>query len=482
MQCGYCETENPENAVFCKKCGRQLDGMAVCCACGELTPADGEFCIHCGSNRNAPVCLMPVRFAPREQEVQAATDVHPAARPAVKPGRASVKNADAEGVSKAKGILGTVSVACAAASALIGMIFVFLIGCVQFVSAGSATVGNMDGYGLFYFFGDAYDVSVTGGGSAANSAIESGAAFGTICAVLALAGVALCFIMTAVRAVAAFRGNDGKSLFGWAAATYFAYVCGVALYMLCMVQKAEAASVTTGITAAPATIAGLVLGAIFLIASLVLREIARSERADIRTYIFRIVGGILPFIFGCVAVGMIGSCAVSVTADTSAISGSTTYGIFGFFVQLATLSVDSSRSFRSFYTENTAAIIVLFIFAIAVCVFLTVAALRYFGDIGERTNKSTRVLLVMAGLFSVGAGIMMLVSSYIYAVWLGRPYYVDAGIPAAAIVFGALICVCNIVYAIVERKVCAPFASHAIAEDRKPFDRDATDPDDDTRE
>lgn len=62
MQCNFCETENPETAVFCKKCGKRMDGMALCSACGKLTPADGEFCVNCGSNRNAPVYSMPVRF------------------------------------------------------------------------------------------------------------------------------------------------------------------------------------------------------------------------------------------------------------------------------------------------------------------------------------------------------------------------------------------------------------------------------------
>ena len=55
MQCQYCGVENLENAVFCKKCGRRLDGMAVCPSCKNLTPADGEFCINCGANRNAPL-------------------------------------------------------------------------------------------------------------------------------------------------------------------------------------------------------------------------------------------------------------------------------------------------------------------------------------------------------------------------------------------------------------------------------------------
>lgn len=53
--CPRCGTENLSEAVFCKKCGKRLDGMSVCPNCGKLTPADGEFCIFCGANRNSLV-------------------------------------------------------------------------------------------------------------------------------------------------------------------------------------------------------------------------------------------------------------------------------------------------------------------------------------------------------------------------------------------------------------------------------------------
>ena len=44
MKCYHCDTENLEGAQFCKKCGRRLDGMSLCTACGKMTPADGEYC------------------------------------------------------------------------------------------------------------------------------------------------------------------------------------------------------------------------------------------------------------------------------------------------------------------------------------------------------------------------------------------------------------------------------------------------------
>lgn len=53
MDCKFCGTENPDSAVFCKHCGKPMNGMFVCPVCGKESPADGAFCIYCGS-RLAP--------------------------------------------------------------------------------------------------------------------------------------------------------------------------------------------------------------------------------------------------------------------------------------------------------------------------------------------------------------------------------------------------------------------------------------------
>ena len=54
MQCIFCETQNPEGALFCKKCGRRLDGMSLCAACGKTAwvpfqprPEQLVYCAKC---------------------------------------------------------------------------------------------------------------------------------------------------------------------------------------------------------------------------------------------------------------------------------------------------------------------------------------------------------------------------------------------------------------------------------------------------
>ena len=64
MDCKNCGAPNPDDATFCKKCGKRTDGMEVCHACGKLTPADGDFCINCGADKNAPPASVAAQVYP----------------------------------------------------------------------------------------------------------------------------------------------------------------------------------------------------------------------------------------------------------------------------------------------------------------------------------------------------------------------------------------------------------------------------------
>ena len=50
MDCPSCETENIEDAVYCMRCGRRLDGTAECPNCKKRGPAEAAFCPYCGKN------------------------------------------------------------------------------------------------------------------------------------------------------------------------------------------------------------------------------------------------------------------------------------------------------------------------------------------------------------------------------------------------------------------------------------------------
>ena len=50
--CPYCKFKNPENSIFCVKCGRKLEknDNIKCSTCSTLNPKTAKFCIKCGKN------------------------------------------------------------------------------------------------------------------------------------------------------------------------------------------------------------------------------------------------------------------------------------------------------------------------------------------------------------------------------------------------------------------------------------------------
>lgn len=49
MNCKFCGTENYDEATFCRKCGKRLDGLIICPECGRENPDDSIFCSYCGT-------------------------------------------------------------------------------------------------------------------------------------------------------------------------------------------------------------------------------------------------------------------------------------------------------------------------------------------------------------------------------------------------------------------------------------------------
>ncbi len=53
MKCPNCQTELPDNAKFCNRCGKSLQTELICSRCQHSNPSNSSFCIQCGQPTHA---------------------------------------------------------------------------------------------------------------------------------------------------------------------------------------------------------------------------------------------------------------------------------------------------------------------------------------------------------------------------------------------------------------------------------------------
>ena len=452
MLCNYCDTPNPEGAVYCKHCGRRLDGMALCSFCGSLTPADGDFCVRCGSNRNAPVYFMKERAtasavgeprgrreeklpsAPRERgEVSARAIAQPALR------------------EKRRSIFSLISLICGALSALAAFVFTFLIGTQLGLGAGGVSTGvDLGGYDIFYFFGEAYQSNPLLG---MDNTI--GAVCGTVASVLALGGTAACFILTYIRFTKVLRKQTQKSVLPYAAATFAAYAAGTALFSLCATMGTEIVGVSTSMALNGATIAGIVICAVLLVAAVVFAALAEGIPAGVPGYIFHTMCKGCGAVFALVALAVVGSGVAFV--KISSVDGAYSYGILELFSALLGVYDLDNPDFVAAYNGCLALSVVTFVAAVAAGVFIVLSIVKNFHSWSGDCTQKGNIFGIVGGVCSIAAGVGACVCSSVYAQFLGEAYSANVLCPVFVIVFGVLACAVAIVNAALSKK----FASKA---------------------
>lgn len=460
MLCNYCDTPNPEGAMYCKHCGRRLDGMALCSFCGKLTPADGDFCVNCGANRNAPVYLMKERALSAESQRPARKGeegVYPVGRGDQKAvndaARLSERRVPAERSSKRKGIFSLVSHICGSISALMALIFVFLIGMQLSVGSGGVSAGSgIGGYDIFYFFGEAYK---SGALTDSENVIENviGPVCGTVASVLALGGTAACFVVTLVRYIKILRKRTQKSLLPCSAATFAAYIAGVALFGLCAAQSSEIVGVSTSMTLNGATVAGIVICAVLLVASAVFSALAEGVPCVVRKYVLHTVTKGCSAVFAFVALALIGSGVVFV--KLTSVDGGNTYGIYALFNALMSAGTASGEEFASTYNGCLVLSVVTILAAVAAGVFTILSLYKNYSSWSAECTKKGNIFGIVGGVCAIVSGVGACVCSSLYAKYLGETYAADLLVPIFVIGFGLLVCAAAVVNMALSKKMTA---------------------------
>lgn len=247
--CNNCHTENEADAVFCKQCGKRLDGKVVCPDCGKLTPGDGCFCQNCGADlrdretsgkNTSETELCPNHDANsdcRQTTGSSEQTAKTSADPAIKKVRCE----------KARRFTFTLSGYIAAAGALFAFVFVFLIG-LKFKVVGNERqfTGLLEELGvsaekesIWYFFYESFEdaksllASLSSYDGAYSAAVWAQTVLSAVVAGVTLLSVVAFGAITAVKVVKNLLYGREDNFFPFALATVFSFLFGsVALLRL----------------------------------------------------------------------------------------------------------------------------------------------------------------------------------------------------------------------------------------------------------
>ena len=449
MKCNNCGTENPDEALFCKNCGARLDGNVTCPHCGKLLPADSKFCMYCG-----------YRFG----DAYAQTNAPAAGAYGAGYGYVPAQAYAPKRVS-APTVLKYVSDGLAMLAALFAFIFMFLIGVRLGISGMDVSVST----GFFYFFGDAYD-ALDNLSDAMSEIMRGGVIMGTVATALILLAVSALFISTAVKYILTLFKKTKKGMNGLAAATFFSYIAGIMLFLACISGSGDVSADGIEIMLNGATIAGIVLGGLFLLAAVVTDLVAKRETALTASALKGSVTGLVAVALMIVLLCLpaFGVVSFRITSDGTTLS--TDLGITNLFSFIAVME-DNMNGYNEMRIGESIITVMFFILFVGLSA-ASVTALSGLSVNTEGKGKSLSFgMMIMSSIFAVLVGIMQLLGNSQMVAFFDKNIYdldvIIAGnsaVPIVMIVFGVLLLATAIVFAKLAVPEKAPQPVVAVAE------------------
>ena len=449
MKCNNCGTENPDEALFCKNCGARLDGNVTCPHCGKLLPADSKFCMYCG-----------YRFG----DAYAQTNAPAAGAYGAGYGYVPAQAYAPKRVS-APTVLKYVSDGLAMLAALFAFIFMFLIG----VRLGISGMDVSASTGFFYFFGDAYD-ALDNLSDAMSEIMRGGMIMGTVATALILLAVSALFISTAVKYILTLFKKTKKGMNGLAAATFFSYIAGIMLFLACISGSGDMSADGIEIMLNGATIAGIVLGGLFLLAAVVTDLVAKRETALTASALKGSVTGLVAVALMIVLLCLpaFGVVSFRITSDGTTLS--TDLGITNLFSFIAGME-DNMNGYNEMRIGESIITVMFFILFVGLSA-ASVTALSGLSVNTEGKGKSLSFgMMIMSSIFAVLVGIMQLLGNSQMVAFFDKNIYdldvIIAGnssVPIVMIVFGVLLLATAIVFAKLAVPEKAPQPVVAVAE------------------
>lgn len=447
MNCKSCGRENAENAVFCKYCGKRMDGMKLCPNCKNQIEEDSEFCIHCGAKADGSYTPQPSPAEPVVQETVVTTTVQYSK------------------INYSK-LASTVATLAVAVIALLSLIFVFFTGVQASVSvSGSSAKDSLD---IFYYFDKGYKnyeaIIKSAESTTMNPLTDYFKAsmllplvFGTIISSVTLLLVFLFSVTAIVRTVKTLMGRETKSGEGFALGAFGAYIFCIIAIMVLNSANSDLLGFGVEIGLNSATVAGVVLcsvAAFIWLAAKLFNNGSRLLSGNAAAKCALCVGGL---VLAVIIAGLVSAPAITISGE-----GEAKAGVLSLFSTIGFMCIKGGSGINTILNAPVVAALstFAFVFLILTVIVLLVAIIKSVKGIakGDTDNPPVKEFIwacacaLASMIFHIVAGNQFLEAMGYFNSSTADKMELGYGIPIAAFVLSFVAATLSIAHRVIANK------------------------------